>query len=124
MIKVPKAMYHVTATLALLAALAVPAVAQDFVPGFEDLPLMGGLTPVAGPGHIFDTPSGRLIESHAHGTHTRVQVEAFYDESLTPLGWRPVGKGRYRREKEMLLINTSGQDGDLTVVFRLAPDRH
>ena len=123
MIKVLIAMRRVAAIIALLAALVGPSAAQNFVPGFEDLPLIPGLTPLAGSGHIFDTPSGRLIESHAHGSLTRIQVEVFYSESLTPLGWRPAGKGRYQREQEILKIDTSGQDGNLTVIFRLAPER-
>jgi len=121
MSKVPAVMHRVATMFAILAAITLPVAAQDFVPGFEDLPLMRGLSPVVGSGHIFDSPSGRLIESHARGPVARVRVETFYNESLTALGWTPAGAGRYRREKEILQIETSGQDGDLAVVFRLAP---
>tara|TARA_Y100000588_G_scaffold321384_1_gene352703 strand:+ start:97 stop:471 length:375 start_codon:yes stop_codon:yes gene_type:complete len=122
MIKVPLFIRRVATILALMGSLASPAASQDFVPGFEDLPLMRGLTPIPGLGHAFDSPSGRLIESHARGPLTRSLVETFYGQSLIPLGWTLAGKGRYRREKEILRVETLGQDGDLIVIFRLTPD--
>jgi len=122
MIKVPPAMRQIAAIFTFLAAINLPVAAQDFVPGFEDLPLMQGLKPVTGSGHVFDSPSGRLIESHARGSVERFQVEAFYRKSLKALGWTPAGAGRYRRENEILRVEASKQDDGLTVVFRLAPD--
>ncbi len=108
----------------LLAAHAVaPATAQDFVPGFEDIPIMSGLEAVPGSGHVFDSPAGRLVESHIRGNTTHGKVEAFYTETLPALGWRRTSPGKYRRENEFLTITTSGEDGDLTVTFRLAPSR-
>ena len=123
MIKVPAIMRRFAILFALLAVLSAPASAQDFVPGFEDLPLMRGLAPIAGSGHVFDSPAGRLVESHASGTVSRAEVETFYRESLVALGWSETGPGQFRRENEILRIETSGRDGDLQVLFRLAPDR-
>ena len=65
MTKVPAIMRRLAILFSLLAVLSAPANAQDFVPGFEDLPLMRGLSPIAGSGHVFDSPAGRLVESHA-----------------------------------------------------------
>lgn len=123
MSKVPAIMRRLAAIFFILAAVAGPTSAQDFVPGFEDLPLMRGLTPIAGSGHVFDSPSGRLVESHASGRVTRAEVRAFYRESLVALGWSETGPGRFHRENEVLRIETSGRDGSLQVLFRLAPNR-
>ena len=107
----------------LVAHAVAPATAQDFVPGFEDIPVMSGLQVVPGSGHVFDSPAGRLVESHTRGTTTRSKVEAFYAETLLALGWQRVSGGKYRRENEFLTVTTSGKDGDLTVTFRLSPSR-
>ena len=123
MTKVPATMRRLAILFSLLAVLSAPANAQDFVPGFEDLPLMPGLTPIAGSGHVFDSPTGRLVESHARGAVTRADVIAFYWESLVALGWSETGPGQFRRENEILRIEASGRDGNLQVLFRLAPDR-
>jgi hypothetical protein len=97
--------------------------AQDFVPGFEDIPIMRDLEVVAGSGHVFDSPAGRLVESRTQGNTTRRKVEMFYTETLPALGWQRISAEKYRREKEFLTIITSGEGGDLTVTFRLSP-RH
>ena len=124
MIKVLPAMRQIAAIFVVLATINPPVAAQDFVPGFEDLPLMEGLRPITGSGHIFDSPSGRLIEIHARGPVEHFQVEAFYRKSLKALGWTQAGAGRYRRDNEILRVEASKQDGGLNVVFRLAPDHH
>ena len=122
MIKVPAIMRQFAILFALLAVLSAPASAQDFVPGFEDLPLMRGLSPIAGSGHVFDSPAGRLVESHARGAVTRADVITFYRESLVALGWSETGPGQFRRENEILRIEAAGRDGNLQVLFRLVPD--
>jgi hypothetical protein len=111
--------------LSLLFAglLAAHALAQDFMPGFEDIPIMKGMEVVPGSGHVFDSPAGRLVESHAQGNATRGKVEAFYSETLPALGWQRISAGKYRREKESLRITTSGEGRNLTVIYRLSPSR-
>ena len=84
---------------------------------------MDGLQVVPGSGHVFDSPAGRLVESHTLGNTTRSKVEAFYAETLLALGWQQVSVGKYRRENEFLTVATSGEDGDLTVTFCLSPSR-
>ena len=123
MTKVPATMRRLAILFSLLAVLSAAANAQDFVPGFEDLPLMRGLSPIAGSGHVFDSPAGRLVESHARGAVTRADVITFYRESLVALGWSETGPVQFRRENEILRIEASGRDGNLQVLFRLAPDR-
>lgn len=109
------------AALFLLCALALPAAAQDFLPGFEDVPVMRGLTVLPERGHVFDAPSGRLVESYAGGKVSRDAVSRFYRETLAELGWTAAGDGVFRREDETLALDYEGSDGDLTVRFRLSP---
>lgn len=121
-------MQRVAVTFMLLWAVATAAAttgaaAQDFVPGLEDVPVMTGLHVVPGAGHVFDTPAGRLVESHARGAATREQVRAFYRETLPALGWRITGPKTFRRDDETLTVAVQGRDGDVTVRFSLAPRR-
>ena len=118
MIKVPAIMRRFAILFALLAVLSAPASAQDFVPGFEDLPLMRGLAPIAGSGHVFDSPAGRLVESHASGTVSRAEVETFYRESLVALGWSETLGGSAGKMKYCVSRHPAG-----TATFRSFSDR-
>jgi hypothetical protein len=102
---------------------AAPAGAGDFLPGFDDLPVMPGLEAVDGAGIVFDTPAGRIIEGYAEGKVTEASVRHFYDETLPQLGWRQVSKNEFRREGEQLKIDFKGKDQALTVRFTLSPDK-
>ncbi len=107
------------------ATAAVGAAAQErFVGGTEDLPLMAGLSEVAGRGMVFDTPGGRIVEAYARGPVTRDQVLEFYAVTLPQLGWRAVGAAAFRREDEVLKLEfpAPGPNG-LLVLFTLAPAR-
>ncbi|MCH7486423.1 MAG: hypothetical protein IIC04_05485 [Proteobacteria bacterium] len=110
---------------AVLAAAAVGAAAQErFVGGTEDLPLMAGLSEVAGRGMVFDTPAGRIVEAYARGPVTREQVLEFYTATLPQLGWRADGAAAFSREDEVLKLEfpAPGPDG-LVVLFTLSPAR-
>ena len=82
---------------------------------------MAGLTVLPGRGHVFDAPSGRLVESYAEGPVTRAEVSRFYRETLAELGWTVAADGTFRREDETLSVEYDGADGKLTVRFRLSP---
>lgn len=108
--------------LALLVLGAVPAAAQQFVPGTEDLPLMKELAPVKGTDLVFDKPEGRIVEATARGKVKRKAVESFYDATLPQLGWKAaVSADTWTRETETLHLDFSGHDGDLWVTFTLLP---
>lgn len=117
-------MFRITLTF-LFAGLfsAAIALAQDFVPGLEDVPMMSGLSAVPESGHVFDSPSGRLVESHAEGALTPEQVHGFYRETLPALGWQILREGAFRRANEVLNIEISGSAGKVTVTYRLSPAR-
>ena len=95
--------------------------APSFVAGFEGLPLMPGLHNVAGSSIVFDTPTGRIVESAVTGTATPREIKAFYAQSLPQLGWEMFLETEYRREDEVLKLEIAG-DGDYVVVhFFLSP---
>lgn len=99
-----------------------PAAAGEFLSGFDDLPVMPGLSAVDGAGIVFDTPAGRIIEGYAAGKVSRDQVRRFYGETLPQLGWKRFNETEFRREGERLKIDFQGEDRALTVRFTLSPD--
>ena len=106
----------------LLLLGAMPAWAQQFVPGTEDLPLMKELALVKGTDLVFDKPEGRIVEATMRGKATRKSVESFYAATLPQLGWKPATSAdTWTREAETLHIDYSGRDGDLWVTFTLLP---
>jgi hypothetical protein len=109
------------AFLLLLAPAA--ALADDFVPGTEDLPLMPGLRPVVGSSLVFDKPQGRIVEAQTHGPVSRGAITAFYTATLPQLGWKEEGADAWRRDGEELHLDFDGRDGDLTVGFTLSPQQ-
>jgi len=104
----------------LWAVTAYPA--DRFVRGIEDLPLMPGLAEAPDAGVVFDTPSGRIVQTEATGQVSRDQVLVFYAETLPQLGWRLLAADLFRREDEVLKIEFDdvGVPGT-TVRFALSP---
>lgn len=107
----------IAASLAICAA----ASAGEFLAGFDDLPVMPGLSPVKDAGIVFDTPAGRIVEGYAAGAVTREKVRRFYGRTLPQLGWSTAEGSEFRREGEKLKIDFKGKDGALTVRFTLSP---
>lgn len=67
----------------------VRAETAAFVSGFEDLPLMEGLSEHDGTGVSFDTPAGRIVEAYAESYRlTAKGILGFYARTLPQLGWR------------------------------------
>lgn len=115
--------------MVLIRALAVlfalnPVVAwsaDTFVSGFEDLPLMPGLSQVVGTSVLFDTPQGRIVQASATGPVKRSDVLRFYSETLPQLGWSRIAEGEFRREGEMLKLEFSNVTPTLEVRFLVEP---
>jgi hypothetical protein len=126
----PRKFVFMIGIVAAAALVAVPLLAADkgagFISGFEDLPLMPGLTQVPDAGTMFDTPSGRVVEAYAKGKVAVADVAAFYDKTLPHLGWKKVTAHRYRREGEVLDLEIGdgkgSGDAPTTVRFYLAPN--
>jgi hypothetical protein len=107
--------------LLLSLAAVVPAAAEEYVPGTEDLPLMPGLKPVLNSDIVFDKPEGRIVEARASGATTRAKVEDFYAASLPALGWKPAGRDHWQRDAEQLRLDFADSSGKLAVGFTLSP---
>jgi hypothetical protein len=93
--------------LALVAALAGgwARAAETFVPGVDDLPLMPGLSAMAGQSVVFDAPGGRVIEAWAEGAVSQAAVLSFYGSTLPQLGWTPAAPDFFRRDGETLRLD-------------------
>ncbi len=117
--------------VAAVVALASGGVGAEngaaFVGGFEDMPLMAGLSETGEAGMVFDTPAGRIIETYATGAVSRDAVVEFYAATLPQLGWRRIGETEFRREGEVLRLEFPGAETaaggmtGLTVRFALKP---
>ena len=100
--------------------------ADGFVVGFEDLPLMDGLSMSEDDAVSFDSPTGRIVDATAQGALTKgklakAKVHAFYKATLPQLGWAVRADGVYQREGETLKIETESAKGRLSVRFYMAP---
>lgn len=109
--------------IAAAMLMAVPAGrAEQFLAGFEDVPVMPGIEVVGEAGVSFDSPAGRIVQAYASGSVTRAAVRAFYRESLPQLGWARTGLLAFQREGENLTIELLGEEpGTVTVRFELGP---
>lgn len=59
-----------------------------FINGFEDLPLMEGMTIIEDAGISFDSLSGTIVEVYAEiGELKPAEVFSFYKKTLPQLGW-------------------------------------
>jgi hypothetical protein len=95
--------------------------AESFVYGFEDLPLMTGLSQVVGNSVLFDTPQGRIVQATAVGDVRQSSVLQFYAETLPQLGWTLVADAEFRREGETLRLEFTMLDQRLEVRFLVEP---
>jgi hypothetical protein len=121
---VPAIRLSAAAALILLVSSFVSmgdARAQDFVPGFEDMPLMFELDADEAP-MVFDAPGGRIVEARASGHSSPTRVLAFYRETLPQLGWHATSPSTFVREGEQLRLNiTEPKSGEVDVRFSLMP---
>ena len=82
-------------------------VKDDFVSGFEDLPLMTGLIQLEDGAVSFDSPSGRIVEAYAERpTLTVEKILTFYSDALPQLGWKKDGK---TAKNNMLVFTRDGE---------------
>jgi len=95
--------------------------APAFLSTMGDVPLAPGPSERPELGLTFDDPAGRIVEAFAVGSATRDAVTSFYHATLPGLGWAELGPGRFRRDKEVLLIEFIGADSGLAVRYLLSP---
>ena len=96
-------------------------VADTFVTGFEDLPLMPGLVQDQKESVLFDTPQGRIVQASAIGDVAKDAVLSFYAATLPQLGWEAADQITYYREGEMLRLEFKDIGQALTVRFLSEP---
>lgn len=115
--------FRIFGSLVLLTGLGGPAASGEFLSGFDDVPVMRGLTPVENKDLVFETPGGRIVEGTVAGSVTESAVRRFYRSTLPQLGWERLSDQEFSREGEKLRIGYSGQDGNLVVRFTLTPKK-
>lgn len=78
----------------------------QFIPGFEDIPLMDGLAQIEDGVTSFDSPEGSFTEVNLHA-EPRIKAEhvfAYYGAVLPALGWQKSTGNCFEREGESLCI--------------------
>jgi hypothetical protein len=118
-------------------SLVTPSYAEDgFIAGFEDVPLMSGLSVLDGEGMDFDSPSGRIVEVIVQGSVTLTRIKTFYHETLPALGWQEVEVNddmvlsRFVRDQESLSLEyleidkNQNAEKKMTIRFTLAPQQN
>ncbi len=111
-----------TAFVLTLLLGAGSARAEAFLSAYEDLPLPPGLTEAMGSGVSFDSPSGRIVEAYAHGAAKAADILKFYAATLPQLGWTRESDRLYRREAEVLRLETSHDRAGTTLRFTISPE--
>ena len=93
-----------------------PALAQTFLPGTEDIPLMQGIKNVEETAS-FDSPSERMVLIEAKTDLPQQSVLNFYRKTLKNLGWKEKKPEYFERGKDSfsIEITPSGQ-----IQFRLS----
>ena len=104
------------------------AYGQDahFLPNFGDVPVMEGLTEMEAGRVVFDAPDGTIATAILSGNMKKKNARAFYDASLTALGWaKRDSKTKYQlvyeRGVERLTISMEQRKKQLKLIFNLVP---
>ncbi|MGD9637466.1 MAG: hypothetical protein AB7U85_00230 [Alphaproteobacteria bacterium] len=97
-----------------------------FIDGFEDLPLMEGMSIIDDAGISFDSLSGSIVEAYADAADLKQSaVFDFYQKTLPQLGWifdAKEGKTeRFHREGQILTIEYLGDSSANTFRFEAKP---
>ncbi len=83
--------------------------AQEFIEGFEDLPVMNGMFQLQNDNISFGNEESRLVEAYLEGKGISfASVASFYRETLPQLGWNLINQDKkqllFEREEERLNI--------------------
>ncbi|PZO87077.1 MAG: hypothetical protein DI626_04805 [Micavibrio aeruginosavorus] len=112
--------------LSLFVFVALPgfpmAAEERFFEALYDVPVMPGMEEVPGQSMLFDKPDGRIaVVVAATKVAKPAEVSAFYDETLTQMGWKKVGVNQYLRGEQRLGIKIEGATRASVVNFTLEP---
>ncbi len=98
------------------------AAEERFFEALYDVPVMPGMEEVPGQAMLFDKPDGRIaVVVAATKVASPSEISAFYDETLTQMGWRKSGVNQYVRGEQRLTVKTQGGARAATVNFTLEP---
>jgi len=105
--------------LALLLFWIMPAFAQSFLPGTEDIPLMKGLTQVEETAS-FDSPAERMVLISAQTSKSKADILKFYKQTLANLGWQAKKADQFERGSDSLSIEIVPNGQINQIQFRLS----
>lgn len=98
---------------------------EKIVNGFDNLPLIDGLSQIEDKSFLFDTPYGRIIHAFAIGNLDKIKVASFYNTTLPQLGWREVEQMKFYRDGEYLRVEVESlEDKNIGVYFLLRPSQN
>lgn len=92
-----------------------PVKAQDFLNGFEDIPLMSGFKQIEGDNFSFGNEETRLIEAQITTSQKKSfnDVKDFYVKALPQLGWtltkNSASSLEFFRENDVLVISKTSK---------------
>ena len=95
--------------------------ASRFVTGFDDLPLMQGMTEIPDTNVSFDTTAGRIVIAFVRTSADREKIMTFYQTTLAQLGWRKHNEAGFLREEEVLNFDYLSDGPETIVRFSLVP---
>ena len=102
--------------------LAFNAYAEFF--GETDIPLMDGLRIDESDTFSFDVPAGQIVGFSATTKKSVREVQEFYQDALTELGWKKKAVSLYQRDQDELTLQiTSGRKGTLVKIQYAFPNR-
>ncbi len=105
--------------LTLFLFLSFSVLAQTFLPGTEDIPLMDGLQNVEETAS-FDNPSERMVLISAETKTSPKKVLRFYRETLKNLGWTMKKTGQFERGADTFFIEVAPIQNRTQIQFRLS----
>ena len=82
----------------MTAAAAIPFAAKgadDYLPNFEDVPMMEKTFTIIDEGFVYSQPDGKIVQATvASDVVSRRQLQRFYRDALKELGWKKVADDR------------------------------
>ena len=72
-----------------IALTSVAHAVNDWLPNFEDVPMMANIYVIEDDGFVYSVPDGKIVQtSVASDVVTRRQFQRFYRDALYELGWK------------------------------------
>jgi len=116
-----------TYLLSLVSCLFIgAAVADEWLPNFEDIPMMEKTYVVEDDSFVYSQPDGKIAQTTvASDELSRRQFQRFYRDALDELGWKNIKDKSdlqiFTRDTQELKIEITKTEKPLTAKFTLAP---